>query len=63
MKFGFIGAGTVTQTIARHVLPFGHEVLLSNSRGPETLADIVRQQARVHQPERRSKLPTSNSSC
>ena len=43
MKFGFIGAGTVAQTIARHVLPFGHEVLLSNSRGPETLADIVRQ--------------------
>jgi len=41
MKFGFIGAGTVAQTIARHVLPFGHEVLLSNSRGPGTLVDIV----------------------
>ena len=41
MKFGFIGAGVVAQTIARHVLPFGHEVLLSNSRGPETLADVV----------------------
>lgn len=41
MKFGFIGAGAVAQTIARHVLPFGHEVLLSNSRGPETLADVV----------------------
>lgn len=41
MKFGFVGAGVVAQTIARHILPYGHEVLLSNSRGPETLADIV----------------------
>lgn len=41
MKFGFIGAGALAQTIARHVLPFGHEVLLSNSRGPDTLADRV----------------------
>lgn len=41
MKFGFIGAGRVAQTIARHILPFGHEVVLSNSRGPETLADVV----------------------
>ncbi|GGB36906.1 NADP oxidoreductase [Tistrella bauzanensis] len=41
MTFGFIGAGVVAQTIARHVLPFGHEVLLSNSRGPDTLADVV----------------------
>lgn len=42
MKFGFIGAGVVAQTIARHILPFGHEVVLSNSRGPDTLTDIVR---------------------
>jgi len=42
MKFGFIGAGNVAQTISRHVLPFGHQVLLSNSRGPETLDDLVR---------------------
>ena len=41
MKFGFIGAGAVAQTIARHVLPFGHEVLLSNSRGPQTLTAVV----------------------
>ena len=41
MKFGFIGAGTVAQTIARHLLPFGHEVVLSNSRGPDTLGDVV----------------------
>lgn len=41
MTFGFIGAGMVAQTIARHLLPFGHEVLLSNSRGPDTLADVA----------------------
>lgn len=41
MKIGFIGAGTVAKTIARHVLPLGHRVVLSNSRGPEALADLV----------------------
>jgi predicted dinucleotide-binding enzyme len=33
MKIGFIGAGTVAKTIAKHVLPLGHRVVLSNSRG------------------------------
>jgi 8-hydroxy-5-deazaflavin:NADPH oxidoreductase len=41
MKIGFIGAGTVAKTIARHVLPFGHRVVLSNLRGPESLAALV----------------------
>lgn len=43
MKIGFIGASTVAQTIAKHVLPFGHQVMLSNSRGPESLADVVKE--------------------
>jgi 8-hydroxy-5-deazaflavin:NADPH oxidoreductase len=42
MKIGFIGAGTVAQTIAKHVLPFGHQVMLSNSRGPDSLSDVVK---------------------
>jgi len=42
MRIGFIGAGTVAQTISKHTLPLGHQVLLSNSRGPETLANVVR---------------------
>jgi predicted dinucleotide-binding enzyme len=42
MRIGFIGAGVVAQTIAKHVLPFGHEVLLSNRRGPESLAPLVK---------------------
>lgn len=41
MKFGFIGAGTVAQTLAKHLLLHGHEVILSNSRGPETLSDLI----------------------
>ncbi|RDU99627.1 NADPH-dependent F420 reductase [Trinickia dinghuensis] len=41
MKIGFIGAGPVAQTIAKHVLAHGHQVVLSNSRGPESLAALV----------------------
>ena len=41
MKIGFIGAGPVAQTIARHALSAGHHVMLSNSRGPESLASLV----------------------
>ena len=41
MKFGFIGAGKVAQTVAKHLLPDGHQVVLSNSRGPESLASLV----------------------
>jgi predicted dinucleotide-binding enzyme len=41
MKIGFIGAGNVAQTIAKHVLPFGHQVVLSNTRGPESLASLI----------------------
>ncbi|MGZ3651523.1 MAG: NADPH-dependent F420 reductase [Bdellovibrionota bacterium] len=42
MKFGFIGAGNVAQTYAKHFVRHGHEVVLSNSRGPESLIEIVR---------------------
>ena len=42
MKIKFIGAGVVAQTISRHVLPFGHRVLLSNRRGPDSLASVVK---------------------
>ena len=42
MKIGIIGAGTVAQTIARHVLPFGHQVMLSNTQGPDSLAPLLK---------------------
>jgi hypothetical protein len=41
MKIGFIGAGNVTRTFGRHLLAAGHTLGVSNSRGPETLADFV----------------------
>lgn len=41
MKVGFIGAGTVTGTFGRHLINAGHTIVVSNSRGPETLADFV----------------------
>ncbi|MEK8227107.1 NAD(P)-binding domain-containing protein [Oerskovia sp. M15] len=38
---GFIGSGQIGTTIARLAIEAGHQVVLSNSRGPETLADTV----------------------
>jgi 8-hydroxy-5-deazaflavin:NADPH oxidoreductase len=42
MKFGFIGAGNVAQTYAKHFVQHGHDVVLSNSRGPDSLIDLAR---------------------
>ncbi|WP_404431014.1 NAD(P)-binding domain-containing protein [Microbacterium lacus] len=39
--FGIIGAGNIGSALARGLADRGHEVLISNSRGPETLADLV----------------------
>jgi predicted dinucleotide-binding enzyme len=36
---GFVGSGAIGTTIARLAVGAGHQVVLSNSRGPETLAD------------------------
>src|ERR1700721_3699535 len=41
MEVGFIGAGNVTRTIGRHLINAGHTVVVSNSRGPETLSEFV----------------------
>jgi 8-hydroxy-5-deazaflavin:NADPH oxidoreductase len=41
MKIGFIGAGKVTRTFGRHLINAGHTIVVSNSRGPDTLADFV----------------------
>jgi predicted dinucleotide-binding enzyme len=38
---GFIGAGNIGQAVARAAVDHGYDVVLSNSRGPETLADVV----------------------
>jgi 8-hydroxy-5-deazaflavin:NADPH oxidoreductase len=41
MKIGIIGAGGIAQAIAKQALGAGYEVILSNSRGPETLKAMV----------------------
>jgi 8-hydroxy-5-deazaflavin:NADPH oxidoreductase len=41
MKIGTLGAGEVAQAFAIHLLKAGHEVLLSNSRGPSSLNQLV----------------------
>jgi 8-hydroxy-5-deazaflavin:NADPH oxidoreductase len=38
---GFIGSGHIGSTLARLAVDAGYDVVLSNSRGPETLADLV----------------------
>jgi predicted dinucleotide-binding enzyme len=41
MKVGFIGAGNVARTFGRHLMNAGHTLVVSNSRGPETLGHFV----------------------
>jgi 8-hydroxy-5-deazaflavin:NADPH oxidoreductase len=43
MKIGFIGAGNIGATAAKLFAEAGHEVAISNSRGPETLHGLVSQ--------------------
>jgi predicted dinucleotide-binding enzyme len=38
---GLIGSGMIGGTVARLSVAAGHQVVLSNSRGPETLKDLV----------------------
>ena len=38
---GLIGSGHIGSTVARLAVDAGHDVVLSNSRGPETLTDLV----------------------
>jgi predicted dinucleotide-binding enzyme len=38
---GLIGSGHIGSTVARLAVDAGHAVVLSNSRGPETLQDLV----------------------
>ncbi|AZZ56435.1 NADPH-dependent F420 reductase [Rathayibacter iranicus] len=39
--YGIIGAGNIGSQVARAVIALGDEVVIANSRGPETLADLV----------------------
>ncbi|WP_369374745.1 NADPH-dependent F420 reductase [Promicromonospora sp. Populi] len=39
--FGIIGAGNIGSQVARVAIAQGNEVVIANSRGPETLADLI----------------------
>jgi predicted dinucleotide-binding enzyme len=41
VRIGIIGAGHIGGTLAARFVAAGHEVAISNSRGPETLAGLV----------------------
>ncbi len=43
LKIGIIGAGNIGGALARHFVDAGHEVTIANSRGPETLTELVDQ--------------------
>ncbi|HET9838362.1 MAG TPA: NADPH-dependent F420 reductase [Candidatus Angelobacter sp.] len=43
MKIGILGAGNIGGAAARLLVAAGHEVALSNSRGPESLKALVRE--------------------
>lgn len=41
MKIGIIGAGMIGGTLARRLVRLGHDVVLANSRGPDTIRDLA----------------------
>src|SRR5215831_18036888 len=43
MRIGVIGVGDIGGALARHLVAVGHDVALSNARGPDTLAETVRE--------------------
>ena len=40
MDVGIIGAGKIGQAAATRLVTAGHQVVIANSRGPETLAEV-----------------------
>lgn len=51
---GFIGSGNIGSQIARAAIAKGYDVVLSNSRGPETLGDLIEELG----PKARAATPT-----
>lgn len=41
MRIGFIGAGNLAQTFGKHLATAGHQVVVSNRKGVESLREIV----------------------
>ncbi len=43
MKIGILGAGNIGATAARLFVAAGHDVAISNSRGPDSLRELIRE--------------------
>jgi 8-hydroxy-5-deazaflavin:NADPH oxidoreductase len=41
MRIGIIGVGQIGGTLTRRLTALGHQVIVANSRGPETLSDLA----------------------
>lgn len=41
MEIGIIGTGNIGSSLAGHLIKSGHQVVIANSRGPETLTEIA----------------------
>ena len=50
MRIGIIGAGNIGGALTRRLSALGHDVMVANSRGPETLADLARETGAVAVP-------------
>jgi predicted dinucleotide-binding enzyme len=52
-----IGAGNIGSQVARAAIVSGYDVVISNSRGPETLVDLVAELGREPVPVPARKRP------
>ena len=43
LKIGIIGAGNIGGALTRHFTRLGHDVVVANSRGPESLAGLTKE--------------------
>ena len=60
MRIGMIGAGFVSQNVAKLAVAQGHEVMLSNSRDPKTLFSVgAILGCRTHRHGRQQLLPAA----
>jgi predicted dinucleotide-binding enzyme len=60
-SIGIIGAGNIGEAFARALVPNGIAATISNSRGPDSLADLVRETRRPRRTS--SSSPSTGPSC